>query len=558
MKLVECVPNFSEGRNRKTLDAIAAAIEGVEGVKLLDVDPGYDANRTVMTFIGELGPMGEAAFQAIRTASELIDMRVQKGEHPRMGATDVCPFVPVSGLDMTDCVRLAEEVGERVASDLGIPVYLYEYAAKFEDRRNLANIRSGEYEGLADKIGDPQWKPDFGEPRFNARAGATVIGARKFLIAYNFNLNTRDKALADRVAFRIREKGSAKRDAEGKIVRDPEGRAMMVPGRFKAVRAIGWYIPEYEKAQVSMNLTDHKVSPLHEVFEAACEEAEAQGLRVTGSELVGLIPLEVLRDAGVYFLDKQGSSPGAPEAELVRVAVHSLGLAELGPFDPKKRIIEYRFDDPEGPFCRGSLSRFFDEISMGTPTPGGGSASAAMASAAVALVSMVANLTVGKKGYEGARDRMKQIATGAQDLRASLMRAIDDDARAYDRVMEAFRLPRGNEAEREARLCAIEVATMEAIRVPMIVLDGAVRTLELAKETAVQGNVNSLSDAAVAAAAARAAAEGAYFNVLINLRTLERDDEGKRTEAEALMERADNLAEKIASYTKEKLGDNPG
>lgn len=557
MKLVECIPNFSEGRNPKTLDAIAAAIDGVEGVKLLDVDPGYGANRTVMTFIGEPEPMGEAAFQAIRVASELIDMSVQKGEHPRMGATDVCPFVPVQGVDMEDCVRLAEEVGERVASELGIPIYLYEYASRSEERRLLANIRSGEYEGLADKITNPAWAPDFGEPLFNPKAGATVMGARKFLIAYNFNLNTRDKRLADQVAFRIREKGSAKRDTAGKIVRDADGKAVMEPGRFKYVRAIGWYIPEYDMAQVSMNLTDHKVSPLHEVFEAACEEAEAHGLRVTGCELVGLIPLEVLRDAGAYFLERQGSSPGLPESELIRVAVQTLGLAELGPFDAEKRIIEYRFDDTEGAFRKGSVNRFFDEISMGTSTPGGGSAAAAMAAAASALVSMVANLTIGKKGYEGVRERMKEIATGAQRLRMPLMHAIDDDARAYNRVMEAFRLPRGSKAEEEAREQAIVSATMEAIRVPMIVLDGAVRTLELAEEATFQGNVNSLSDAAVAAAAARAAAEGAYFNVLINLQTLDGYDEGVRSEAESLAERANRIADGISAYTREKLGGKP-
>ena len=400
MKLVECVPNFSEGRDTEKIRSITQEIERTPEVKLLDVDPGDSTNRTVVTFIGSPEGVKEAAFRAIQRASELIDMRIHQGAHSRIGATDVCPFVPVSGVTMDDCVRLARELGERVAKELGIPVYLYEEAATRPERRNLAAIRAGEYEGLPEKLKNPEWHPDFGDAVFNPRSGASVIGAREFLIAYNVNLNTRDRRLAHEIALNLRESGRAKRDAEGNIIRDAEGKAVTVPGRFKHVKAVGWYIEDYGVAQISINFTNYKETPVHIVFDEAAREAEKLGLRVTGSELVGLIPKEALLMAGRYFLDKQRKSPGVPEQELIRTAVISLGLNDVSPFDADKKIIENQFQDSVSSLVRLSLRDFADEVSLDTATPGGGSVAAYCAALSAALSSMVANLSVGKKGYE--------------------------------------------------------------------------------------------------------------------------------------------------------------
>jgi glutamate formiminotransferase/formiminotetrahydrofolate cyclodeaminase len=518
MKLVECVPNFSEGRDREKIRAIVAEIEAVPGVKLLDVDPGESTNRTVVTFIGPPESAMEAAFRAIAKAAEVIDMRAHRGAHSRIGATDVCPFVPVTGVTMEDCVRLAEELGARVAGKLGIPVYLYEAAARKPDRRNLASVRSGEYEGLAEKLKDPAWAPDFGRPVFNPKSGATVIGAREFLIAYNIDLNTRDRKLAHEIALSLRESGRARRDKNGAIVRDARGNAVKVPGRFKEVKAVGWYIEDYGLAQISVNFTNYKVSPPHLVFDEAVRLAEKLGLRVTGSELVGLIPMEALLMAGRHYLEKQGKSPGVPRQELIRTAVVSLGLNDVAPFDADKKIIEYQFRESGRTLIGTTLRDFADELSMDSPTPGGGSVAALCGALSASLSSMVANLTVGKKGCEEVAADMTAVALRAQSLKDELLAAVDRDSRAFDKVMEAFRMPKATPEQAEEKDRALEEASKEATLVPLEVLGNAVEAARLARTAAAKGNKNSLSDAGVAAVAAGAAGEGARFNILINLR----------------------------------------
>jgi glutamate formiminotransferase / formiminotetrahydrofolate cyclodeaminase len=517
MKLIECVPNFSEGRSRAVIDAIAAEISGTEGALLLDVDPGAATNRTVVTFIGPPEAVEEAAFRAIRRAAQLIDMSKHKGEHPRMGATDVCPFVPVQGATMEDCIEVARGLGARVARELGIPVYLYEAAATRPERRSLADIRKGEYEALPEKMKDPSFAPDFGPAVFNEKSGATVIGAREFLIAYNFNLNTRDKKLAHAIAQELREAGKPKRGVDGKIVKDAEGRTIHVPGRFKECRAVGWYIEEYGRAQVSINFTNHRITPIHEVFDAACAEAAARGLRVTGSELVGLIPLEAILAAGDYYLAKQGKTPGVPEKERVHAAILSLGLAEIAPFDPQQKIIEYRYRGAPRGLKAMRLTEFADELSSDSPAPGGGSVAALAGSLSAALSSMVAALTWSKAGMESSRPAMRQIGVEAQRLKDWFVEAVDRDTEAFTAVLAAGRLPKKTSEEAAARASALERANQGAARVPLEVLERAARVAELALEVATHGNPNSVSDAGVAGACALAAAEGASLNVRINV-----------------------------------------
>ena len=517
MKLVECVPNFSEGRDADKIGAIRREIEAVGGVKLLDVDPGASTNRTVVTFIGTPEAVKEGAFRAIAKAAEVIDMRAHTGAHSRIGATDVCPFVPVSGATMDDCVRLAEELGARVADELGIPVYLYEAAARKPERRNLAAVRAGEYEGLAEKLKDPRWAPDFGPAVFNAKSGATVIGAREFLIAYNFNLNTRDRRLAHEIALSLRESGRAKRDKDGNIVKDARGNTVKLPGRFKEVKAVGWYVEDYGTAQISVNFTNYKVTPVHVVFDEARRLAGKLGLRVTGSELVGLIPKEALLMAGRYYLEKQGKSPGVPEEELIRTAVRSLGLSDVVPFDPGKKIIEHQFRGESGPLAGMTLRAFADELSMDSPAPGGGSVAALCGALSAALSAMVANLSVGKKEYAAARDELVSAAVRAQALKDALLEAVDRDTKAFNKVMEALRLPKTTPEQAEEKERAVEAANREATQVPLEVLEKAVAAAALARTAAAKGNRNSVSDAGVAGLAAQAAGEGAYYNVLINL-----------------------------------------
>ena len=514
--LVECVPNFSEGRDRSVIDAISRAISGVSEVRLLDVDAGADTNRTVYTFVGTPDAVSEAAFRAAVQAASLIDMSKHQGAHPRMGALDVCPIVPVSGVTIDQCVEAARALGRRLAEALALPVYFYEYAATRPERRNLADIRAGEYEGLSRKLADPAWAPDAGPATFNERLGATVVGAREFLIAYNVNVNTRDQKLANEVALNIREAGRLKRDSKNQVVTDKQGRELRVPGRLKAVRAIGWYIEQYRQAQVSVNLLSYRTTPLHEVFETTREEAGKLGLVVTGSELVGMTPLEPLVEAGRFYLRKQGRSAGLPERELVELAIHTLGLSQLSAFDPDKRVIEYAVR-VAGPLASMSIERFADEVSSNSPAPGGGSVAALAGSLGAALAAMVANLTVGKKGYEPAWESSATLAERAQALKAALLVAVDDDTRAFDDVLAAMRLPKVTEEQQRAREAAIAAAYEKATAVPLATARLCLQALELAKEAAITGNRNSVSDAGVGALLAKAGLDAAILNVRINL-----------------------------------------
>jgi glutamate formiminotransferase/formiminotetrahydrofolate cyclodeaminase len=514
--LVECVPNFSEGRDRSVIDAIARAISGVNGVRLLDVDPGADTNRTVYTFVGDPDAVSEAAYRAASAGAELIDMSKHQGAHPRMGALDVCPIVPVSGVTMDQCVEVARALGRRMAEALALPVYFYEFAATRPERRNLADIRAGGYEGLRKKLADPAWAPDAGPAAFNARLGATVVGAREFLIAYNVNVNTREQKLANEVALNIREAGRLKRDAKGQVVTDADGRELRVPGRLKAVKAIGWTIEQYRQAQVSINLLSYRTTPLHVVFETTREEAAKLGLVVTGSELVGLTPLEPLVEAGRYYLRKQGRSTGLPERELVELAIQSLGLAQLSPFDPDKRIIEYAVR-VAAPLVSMTVERFVDQVSSNSPAPGGGSVAALAGSLGAALAAMVANLTVGKAGYEAAWESSSSLAERAQELKSALLRAVDDDTRAFDDVLAAMRLPKGTEEEKTTRSAAMAASYERATAIPLATARQCLQALELAEQAAVSGNRNSASDAGVGALLAKAGLDAALLNVRINL-----------------------------------------
>jgi len=515
-KIVECVPNFSEGRDKEKINYIAKAIESVEGVNLLDIDSGEAANRTVITFVGSPDAVEEAAFRAIKAASEVIDMREHHGEHPRIGATDVCPFVPVSGVTMDDCIRIAHRVGRRVGEELGIPVYFYEYAAKKENRRNLAYIRRGEYEGLREKLRDPEWAPDEGPAEFNAKSGATVIGARDFLIAYNVNLNTKDVKIAKKIAKIIREKGYPKRDENGKIVRDENGKAVYVPGKLKYVKAIGWYIEEYGCAQISINLTSYKTTPLYKVYEVCREEAEKLGALVTGSEIVGLVPKEAIIETGKYYLKKQGKSPEIPESDLVDMAVMSLGLNSVSRFDPSEKIIEYRISRNDG-LINMKLQDFIDEISRDSPVPGGGSAAALSGAVASGLCSMVANLTANKKDFAEIRDKMIEFAAIGHKYRYNLMKNIDRDTDAFKKIMSAWRLPKKTDEQKEMRKRAIEEATIVAARVPCDTMEASLQVMEMAGDLIEHGNPASVTDVGVAGFLAYAGVMGGAMNVLINL-----------------------------------------
>ena len=557
MSIVECVPNFSEGRNTTAIEQITQAISGVDGVVILDVDPGQATNRTVVTFVGEPGAVLEAAFQAIKTAGEVLDMQTHEGEHARMGATDVCPFVPVSGIMMEECVELARKLGKRVGNELGIPVYLYENAASRPERKNLAEVRKGEYEGLAEKIKGPDWKPDFGPAKFNAKSGATVIGAREFLIAYNVNLNTRDRRLASDIALDIREAGRAKRDANGEIMRQPDGTSIKVPGKLKAVKGVGWFIEEYDRAQVSMNLVDYNTTGVHEAFDAIDEEARQRGIRATGSELVGLIPLKAMLDAGCHYLRKQGKSTGIPERQIIETAIQSLCLHEIVPFDPAERIIEYRLagEHRDKLLVSRSVTGFVDELSSDSPAPGGGSVAALCASLAAGLASMVANLTVGRKGQEDVWEEMIDVAVEAQAQKDLYLRAVDEDTEAFNAVMNAIRMKAESDEEKKQKADAMLDANRGATLVPLSVLERTLQTLSLARKVADKGNPNSLSDAGVAGLAALAAAEGAYYNVLINLGGMDKNDWTERTRAQAqeLITRARTEAHDLAESVEGRL-----
>jgi glutamate formiminotransferase/formiminotetrahydrofolate cyclodeaminase len=521
-QLVECVPNFSEGRDIAVIDRITAEITAVEGASLLDVDPGADTNRTVVTILGEPDAVVEAAFRAIARAAELIDMRHHEGAHPRQGATDVCPFVPVAGLTMEDCAELARRLGKRVGEELGIPVYLYEEAASRPERRSLADIRVGEYEALAEKLEKPEWAPDFGPAKMNEKAGATVIGAREFLIAYNVNLNTRNHKKANAVAFDVRAKGRAKRDADGNVVRDDEENIVREPGSLEHVRGIGWYIDEYKMAQISMNLTNYKITSMHLALEEVRDKARERGLIVTGSELVGLVPRQAMLEAGRFYLRRQKTSPGQPEEEVVRIAVQSMGLQELKPFDPQDKIVDYRAGlELAGPLMRLTCREFLNELSTDSPAPGGGSVAALSGSLSAGLAAMVANLTTRNKAYKEVKEEMFEIAERGQAVKDRLCLLVDEDTRAFNELLESFRLPKGTEEEERARNAAIQDATKAATLVPFTVMEQSLEALALAREVAERGMKASASDAGVAALTARAGVEGAFLNVKINVPSIE-------------------------------------
>ena len=540
-QLVECVPNISEGRDRSIIDSVSSVVEEVEGVRLLDVDPGAETNRTVITFIGAPEPVAEAAFRLVKRAGELIDMRAHKGAHPRHGSTDVCPFVPVSGVTMDDCVEIARKVGARIGEELGFPVYLYEDAATSPDRRNLAAVRKGEYEALAEKLGTEMWKPDFGPNEWNertARSGAINVSARGFLVAYNVNINSRQKKIASQMALDIKEAGRAKRDANGKLVKDENGKNILVPGpyRLEACKAVGWVIPEYGRAQVSINLVNTAITKPHQAFDACCASANDRGARVTGSELVGLIPEGDMLAAGKHYLRKAGQSAGIPRRMIIETAIQSMGLRDLAPFDPAEKIIEYQAGLVDGRLVSMTNREFVDELSSDSPAPGGGSVAALCSAQSAALVAMVGNLTVGKKGYDQAQDRVKEIAELAQDLKDFFLHAIDADTDSFDKVMECFGMPKATPGQKKARDLAVAATTREATRIPLSVLEKTVEVLDLAGEIAKIGNENSLSDAGVAVLTAQAGAEGAFYNVLINLAGLRDlpDDEDPDFAADAL------------------------
>lgn len=521
MKLIECVPNFSEGRDMAVIDQITAQIQSVDGVTLLDVDPGASTNRTVVTMVGAPEPVMEAAFRAIKKASELIDMSKHSGAHPRMGATDVCPLIPISGISFEECIQYARSLGQRVGEELGIPIYFYEKAATAANRRNLATLRAGEYEGFAEKIYQSEWKPDFGPQEFNAKAGQTAIGVRDFLIAYNVNLNTKSVRRANSVAFDVREKGRVKTEDGspwGKKVLDENGETVRESGKLKAVKGIGWYVEEYGIAQVSMNLTDISVTPLHAAFDACNDSAHERGLRVSGSEIVGLLPLKAMLDAGRHYLRKQNWSAGASDEELIHIAVKSMGLDELYPFDPQEKIIEYKIAAENArPLVKMNLRQFCNETLSDSPAPGGGSVSALVGALGISLGGMVANLSAGKRGWDARIPAFSDAAVAAQQVKDDLLRLVDEDTAAFNKVMDAIRLPKGSDQEKAARREAIESANQYAAQVPYNVMEKAFEAYATLREMATAGNPASITDVGVGALCIHTCIQGAALNVRINL-----------------------------------------
>ena len=526
-QLIECVPNISEGRDMNIINQVTAEIEKVEGVKLLDVDPGATTNRTVITFVGEPEQACEAAFRVVKKAAELIDMRQHHGAHPRQGATDVCPLIPVSNITMEETVAYAHKLAERIGSELQIPIYCYENAAKIAERRNLAYCRTGEYESLSTRLGTEQWKPDFGPNAWNdhtAQTGATQVGARDFLVAINYNLNTTSTRRANAIAFDVREKGRPQREGgkpSGKIMKDENGKTIMIPGTLKGTKAIGWYIEDYGIAQVSMNITSIKVAPVHLCFDEVCRCASNRGVRVTGCEIVGLIPKSVLIDAGKYYLAKQHRSLGVSEEEIMKIAVKSMGLDDLKPFNPKEKVIEYLIEDNSAKklvdlTCTG----FCEETASESPAPGGGSVSAYMGALAASLGTMVANLTGGKAAYDDEWEKFSDVAVHGQQLKNELLHLVDEDTEAFNRIMNAFGLPKKTEEEKAARTAAIQEATKFATEVPFCTMQKAFETFEVCRAMVEWGNPASVTDGGVGALAARSAVMGAHLNVKINASSL--------------------------------------
>lgn len=604
MKLVECVPNFSEGRDQVKIKIITDAIAGVAGITLLDIDPGRDTNRTVVTFVGSPRAVEEAAFLGIKTAAEIIDMRLHKGAHARLGATDVCPFIPISGITAAECVKLSARVGERVGRELNIPVYLYEQSARKKDRVNLPAVRQGEYEGLSEKLKDPHWKPDFGPAKFNAGAGATILGVRDFLIAYNINLNTRDKRLAADIAFELREKGRSVRipDPEspnlldGEIRRyekdaypcaycteifpDPkplirhsadvhdfdlkalwkehgyninrlEGKALKKPGLFKAVKAVGWYMESFKRAQISINFNNFQVSSIPAVFDAACRLSEERGLRVTGSELVGLVPLSAILSAGRFYLKKQKRCTGVARDVLIETAIQSLGLNDVAVFEPAKKIIEFAVQEKEPELVSKTILDFVDDLSSNSPAPGGGSAAALAGSLGAALGAMTAVLSFEKKGLEKYQENFESSAAEAQELKEKLCFLIDEDTKAFNEVIKAGRLPAGNAAEKDLKTKAVKKAAERVLEVPLEVAGLCFRVMELALDLVEKGNPNSVSDAGTAAELGLAGVRSAALNVFINLPRIEDKlyAQNKKREIEVLIKKALSLQARIFNKT---------
>ena len=556
-QIIECVPNFSEGRNQEIINEISEAISNTKGVHLLNVDPGQATNRTVMTFVGDPDSVISAAFNAIKTASEKIDMSKHSGEHPRFGATDVCPLIPVSNITFEELIPYAEKLAKKVSEELNIPIYLYEHSAREDKRRNLANIRSGEYEGLSKKINSKEWKPDFGNA-FNKKSGATAIGVRDFLIAYNINLNTKSTRLANAIAFDVREKGRIKRKGHpviGEIVYDKDGNPDTIPGSLKHVKAIGWYIEEFGIAQISMNLTNITKTPIHTVFEEVVKKANARGASVTGSELVGLIPLKSMIDAGKYFLKKQNRSIGIPEVDIIKIAIESLGLNQLKDFNPTKNIIEYYLDkitNKNGNLIDLSSRSFSDEVSRETPAPGGGSVSSYVGALGTSLAGMVANLSCNTRGWENKVEIFSSKAYEINQLREKLLSLVDEDAHSFNSIMEAYKLPKDSEENKKIRSKAIKDATLYAAQIPLNIMVESYNSYEIIEFLAKEGNQNSLSDSGVACLCVHTAIHGAYLNVRINLKDA--------TGGEDIMKKADKILkdshskkEKIMKLVEDKL-----
>lgn len=559
-RLIECVPNFSEGRDMNIIAQITDEIKTVEGVKLLNVDPGKATNRTVVTFVGEPEQVIEAAFRAIKKAGEVIDMSRHSGEHPRMGATDVCPLIPISGISMEEVVKYALQLAKRVGEELSIPVYCYEEAAQKPDRKNLATIRAGEYEGLPKKLQDPDWQPDFGKAVFNPKSGATVIGARDFLVAYNINLNTTSTRRANSIAFDLRENGRILREGDpvtGKVILDENGEPKRQPGVLKSVKAIGWYIEEYGIAQVSMNLTNIEITPLHIAFDEAVKSATSRGIRVTGSELVGLVPKKVLTDAGKYFLEKQERSVGVSESELIHIAVKSLGLDELAPFNPRERVIEYLLEDPaQKALVSKDLEAFADATASESPAPGGGSIAAYVGALGASLGAMVGNLSSHKPGWDDRWAYFSEWAAKGQALKEELLFLVDEDTRAFNAIIDAVRMPKATDDEKKSRSEAMKQATKYAIEVPFRVMETAWKSFEVLEEMAANGNPNSVSDAGVGVLCAKTAVYGAYLNVMINCMGLKDPDfvNDMQSRANAMLENALKKEQEIMDAVKAKIG----
>jgi glutamate formiminotransferase/formiminotetrahydrofolate cyclodeaminase len=548
-KIVECVPNISDGKNPDVYNTVAKSCEKVSGVQLLDVDPGAATNRTVITFAGPPEVIVDAAFEVVKCAKELIDMQDHHGEHARMGATDVCPFVPVSGVTLEECAELAKQLGKRVGEELGVWVYLYEAAASKPEWENLANVRKGEYESLPDRVGKPEWKPDFGPEELDPKFGAMATGARKFLIAYNININSRNVKMAKDIAFNIRESGRAKRKSypDGEIIRHPDGKAVKIPGIFQHCKSTGWLIPEYNCAQLTMNLTDIDVTPVHVVFDEVLKQANERGIRVTGSEIVGLVPLQTMLEAGLYYAKKQGLSTALSKAEIVNIAIRSLGLTDVAPFNPEEKIIEYRFRK-KGELISMSCEEFIETLASDAPAPGGGSVAALCGAMAASLGAMVSNLTHGKIEYKEQWNEMEEVGVQGQKLKAWYLDAVDRDTDAFNAVMDAMRLPKATEEQQKARDKAMLEANKHCTMVPLEVLENTVKIIPILEAVAEKGNPNCASDAGVGAHCMVTCAEGAALNVRINLAGIDDEEFNKSCRA-----RMDEALTKVRSKCKEML-----